>query len=157
MSQYLPLLLSGAQAGGSVLSASSEIQAGGAVAAAARYNAQLALLESQSSEATQRRGGQRYLAQKAANAGASGVRLEGTTLDALLRDAAELEVNAINTRRAGINTARLDRSQARAALSQSKTSSYATLLSGAGSAYGTLAKYGLPAKINLGRAPKPKV
>lgn len=137
----LSALLSGVAIGGP-LSAGFQ-QAGGirqqasAQAAAANANARLAQMEGASQASSIRREGRREIGRQRAIMGASGVRLEGSPLDLIVSNAAEIEREAVQAEVAARNTARLDRAQAKSVERAGKRSSVSAILSGAVGSAGT--------------------
>lgn len=139
-----PSILQGLAIGAPIASglaqASGIRQQGDAQAAALRYNAQLARDEGDAEATRIRRAGRRELGRQRSILGASGVRVEGTPLELLERNAYEIERDAVNAQIAGRNTARLDAAAARGARRAARSSSATAILSG-----------GLQAGIGLGR------
>jgi hypothetical protein len=134
MGDFAPFLFSGAQMGSSVLAAQGQVDSGDAVAAAQHYNAKLAEREGYEQEAATRKAGIRHLARRRMSVAKAGLVNEGTALDAQVSDAYELEKEALFARRAGLETAKLDRMSANSAQSTAKQAATGTLLSGAGQA-----------------------
>ena len=132
MGDFAPFLFSGAQLGSSVLAAQGEQENAAAVASAAKYNAKLAEREGYEAEAAIRKAGVRLLAQRRVAVAKSGIALEGTPLEAMVADAYEIEKRALYARRAGLETAQLDRSAASNATAYGKKAALGTILSGAG-------------------------
>ncbi len=106
---------------------------GEAVARAARWNAQLAENEAKAEEARRRRVSRRLLATQRARIAASGVQIEGSPLELLASNAAELEIEALTARYRGQTTADLERARARTAQRTARKISQAELLGGAAS------------------------
>ena len=132
---------------GSFMEASAAKSQARAAAAAAEYNAVMAEMQGNAEERRRRRYGRRALSsQYVQMAGKSGVTGEaGGWLEALVQNAAEYEVNALNASIAGRNTARLERAQGRSALRTGQMQAGASLLSGAGRVAGmALDLYGTP-------------
>lgn len=134
MGEYAPFIFAGSQLGSSVLAAGSEESQASAAAAAARYNATLAERAGYEEEAAVRKGAVRHLARRRVAVAKSGVAMEGTPLDALVADAYELEKEALYARRAGTETAGLERRSARAVTSAGRQYALGSVLSGAGQA-----------------------
>jgi hypothetical protein len=136
LGDFAPFLFSGAQMGASVLAAEGQVQTGNAAAAAQNYNANLAERQGYEEEAAVRKAGVRQLARRRVSVAKSGLVNEGTALDAQVADAYEIEREALYARRAGLETAKLDRMSANNAKSTSRQYAIGTLLSGAGQAGG---------------------
>lgn len=134
MGEYAPFLFSGAQAGASLLTAQGQEAEAGAAAAAARYNAEQAKRAGYSEEARIRREGVRTVAMRRTDIAKSGLAAEGTSLAALVADAATVERAALEARQAGLDTAKLERSSASAATRTGRQAALGTILSGAGQA-----------------------
>jgi len=124
---------------GSVLSANAALEQSNAVWAAARYNALRAEQQGRAEEARQRHIARRALSSQFVQmAGKSGVIAEeGGWLEALVWNAAEYEVNALNAAIAGRNTARLERARGEAAKEAGKRRYAAEMISGVGKLVGT--------------------
>jgi hypothetical protein len=134
---------------GSIMQASAAKAQARAAAAAAEYNAVLAEMEGNAEERRRRRLGRRALSSQFVQmAGKSGVIAEeGGWLQALVQNAAEYEVNALNASIAGRNTARLNRAHGANALRQGRMQAGASLLAGTGRVAGmALSLYGTPGK-----------
>jgi len=132
---------------GSIMQASAAKAQARAAAAAAEYNAVLAEMEGNAEERRRRRLARRALSSQFVQmAGKSGVIAEeGGWLQALVQNAAEYEVNALNASIAGRNTARLNRAHGANALRQGSMRAGAALLSGTGRVAGmALSLYGTP-------------
>lgn len=130
----LPNLLQGVAVGapiaGGIAQAQGIRQQADAQASASRYNAQLARMEGDAEAARIRRAGRRELARQRLRVSASGVQLEGSPLDLIVANAAQIERDAFDASRAGRNTARLDEAQARSAKRAGRTGAGTALLSG---------------------------
>lgn len=95
-----------------------------------RFNAGLARQSASSEAARIRREGKRALSRSRVEVAASGVQLEGSPLDHLVAQAAEIERQALDQIVAGEQTARLDQSRARSAKRAGKQRSASALLLG---------------------------
>jgi len=119
---------------GTALSAKAAKEDARAVQAAAEYNANIAEMEGDAEEARRRRISRRELSsqfvQMAAKSGVTAE--EGGWLEALVRNAAEYEVDALNVSIATRNTAALERARGQAAKRIGKQRSAAEYLRGAG-------------------------
>lgn len=120
----------GAPVAGGLAQASAIRQQADAQAQASRYNAQLARAEGGAEADRIRRAGRRELGRQRTQLGASGVRVEGSPLDLLVANAAEIERDAVSAMIAARNTAALDEAQAKSAKRAGRTSAGASLLSG---------------------------
>jgi hypothetical protein len=87
------------------------LSAGRAAQGAANYNAQSAMIETQSRENAQRAQAARQLGATRAAIGKSGATSEGTPLLVLAESAANAEIDALNTRQTGQRQASLYRAQ----------------------------------------------
>jgi hypothetical protein len=76
------------------------------------------------------------LARQRASLAKTGVQIEGTPLDQLVRNASELEQNAINARRGLLRSADVEERFGRSALRSGRTQALASLLAGASNVYG---------------------
>jgi len=121
----------GAPIAGGLQQAGALRQQAGASAAASRFNAQLAQMEGGAEASRIRRAGRRELGRQRTLMGASGVRLEGSPLDLLVDNAAEIEREAVQAEIAGRNTARLELANARSTKRAGKTAAGTALLGGA--------------------------
>jgi hypothetical protein len=131
--EAIPLII---MAAGTALQASSQAQAAGAANAAAQENALNLRQQASEEEACVRRMNRVELARQRASLAKTGVRLEGTPLDQLVRNASELEQNAINARRGLLRAADVEQRYGRSALSSGRTQALASLLAGASNMYG---------------------
>jgi hypothetical protein len=104
---------------------------GKAAQASANYNAQSALVESQSRETAQRAQAARQLGAMRAQIGKSGATSEGTPLMVLAESAANAEIDALNTRQTGQRQADLYRAQGTNARRQGYLTAGASLLTSA--------------------------
>ncbi len=117
--------------------AGAVVQAGGAIAQgraaqqSADYNAQSALIESQSRESAQRTQAARQLGTMRAAIGKSGATSEGTPLLVLAESAANAEIDALNTRQSGQRQADLYRAQGANAHRQGNITAGTSLLTAA--------------------------
>jgi hypothetical protein len=102
-----------------------------AVASAAEYNAAIVIQEGAQEAARRRRLARRELSSQRVAFAKAGVRLEGSPLELLAQNAAELELDAVNVEIAARNTANLERTRAKNIKDISRTSQGAALLSGA--------------------------
>ncbi len=131
----LAALLSGVAVGGPLAAGITQAggiqQQAGAEAAAARANARLAQREGAQQASSIRREGRRELGRQRTVAGASGVQLEGSPLDLLVSNAAEIEREAVQAEIAARNTARLDRSRASSIERAGKRQGASAILGGA--------------------------
>ena len=119
---------------GTVLSAQAAKADAKAIQDAAKYNATIAEMEGDAEEARQRHIARRALSSQFVQmAGKSGVIAEeGGWLEALVWNAAEYEVNALNASIAGRNTAALERARGESARRIGKQKSAAAIISGVG-------------------------
>lgn len=119
---------------GTSLSAKAAKADAKAVQAAADYNANISEMEGRAEETRWRHIGRRALSSQFTQmAGKSGVIAEeGGWLEALVANAAEYEVNALNAGIAGRNTAALERARGSAARNVGKQRSAAAWIAGAG-------------------------
>lgn len=122
--------------GASVLAAQGQKQTGLAAEAAQKYNADQAERAGYEEEAAIRKFGTRRLARRRVAVAKSGISMEGTPLEAQVADAYELEKEALYARRAGAETAKLDRMSASNAKKTSQQFATGTLLSGGARAGG---------------------
>jgi hypothetical protein len=124
---------------GSVLSANAALEQSNAIWAASMYNARRAKMAGDSEEMRIRHIARRELSSQFVQmAGKSGVTgEEGGWLEALARNAAEYEVNALNASIAGRNTARLERARGKAAKEAGERRYAAEMISGVGKLVGT--------------------
>ena len=120
----------GAPAASGYLEGQAARQAGASTAAAARYNAELERLRGRERAASIRKQGSAELTRQRVQVASSGLRLEGTPVDFLARNAAEIEKNALNELLAGRNSARLDEARARSAEQAGKQQAGVSLLTG---------------------------
>jgi hypothetical protein len=102
-----------------------------AVADAAEYNAALAIQEGAREAARRRRLARRELASQRVAFARAGVTLEGSPLELLAQNAAELEMDALNVELDARRTANLERMRAKSIRDVSRTARGAALLSGA--------------------------
>lgn len=100
-------------------------------AAAARYNADLAKLQGRENAASIRRQGQQELGRERVILANSGLRMEGTPLSFLARQAGEIEREAANAEIAARQTARLENARAKSLESAGRTQAGTSLLTGA--------------------------
>lgn len=121
----------GAPLAGGYLQAQGLRRQGEAQASAAEYNADLALLEGRTEAARRRRTGSAEVTRERVALANSGLRLEGSPLQFLARQAAEVERDAVNVELAARRTARLDRAQAASARSAARIGAGTSLLTGA--------------------------
>ena len=134
---------------GSIMQASAARSQARAAAAAAEYNAVRAEMEGHAEERRRRRLARRAISSQFTQmAGKTGVIAEeGGWLEALVQNAAEYEVNALNASIAARNTARLDRAHGANAIRQGNMQAGASLLSGINRTAGlALSLYGTPGK-----------
>ena len=131
--QAIPLII---MAAGTALQASGQAQAAGAQNAAAQENASALQMQASEEEARVRRMNRVELSRQRASLAKSGVSLEGTPLDQLVRNASELEQNAINARRGLLRAADVENRSGRSALGTGRTQALASLLAGASNVYG---------------------
>lgn len=101
-----------------------------AIASAARFNAAVALEEASLEATRRRRIARQTLATQRLAFAKAGVRIEGTPLELLAQNAAELERDIVNVRIAGRRTAALDIARARNVRETAKTLKGAALLTG---------------------------
>jgi hypothetical protein len=118
-------------AAGGALGAMGSIAQGKAAQSSANYNAQSALIESQSRESAQRAQAARQLGTMRAAIGKSGATSEGTPLLVLAESAANAEIDALNTRFTGQRQADLYRAQGANARKQGNITAGASLLTAA--------------------------
>lgn len=130
----LPNVLSGVAIGapiaGGIAQGRALEQQAGAQAAASRFNAQQSRQQGAAEAARIRRAGRRELSRQRTLVGASGVRLEGSPLDVIAANAAEIEREATEAEIAGRNTAALDEANARNAKRAGRVGAGTALLSG---------------------------
>jgi len=131
--QALPLIL---MAVGTAFSVSGQQQAASAEAAAAETNANALRDQAATEEGRIRRMNRVEMARQRATLAKSGIAPTGTPLDQLVRNAAELEQNAINARRGLLRSADLETRTGRSALGVGRTRSLAALFAGGSAAYG---------------------
>lgn len=127
----------GLQVGQGVLKAKAARDQAKAIADAAEFNALRAEQQALSEEGRLRRIGRRKLSTQRVKFAKAGVQLEGTPLEFLAQNAAELELDALNARIAGQNTARLERDRAEVALDVGRLGAGAALISGLSGGAGT--------------------
>ena len=132
--QALPMIL---MAVGTAASVAGQSQAASAQAAAAETNANALREQASTEEARIRRMNRVELARQRATLAKSGVAVEGTPLDQLVRNANELEQNAVNARRGLLRSADLEDRGGRNALGTGRTQALASLFAGASNAYGS--------------------
>lgn len=120
----------GAPIAGGLAQGQAARQQADAQAAALRYNAQLARAEGNLEAGRIRRAGRRELGRQRTLLAAGGVLAEGSPLDLLAANAAEVERDAVLAMTAARNTARLDEAQARSAKRAGRSSAGTALLSG---------------------------
>ena len=120
---------------GSALGIMGALSAGKASQGAAEYNAQSALIESQSRENAQRASASRQIGATRAAIGKSGATSEGTPLLVLAESAANAEIDALNTRYTGERQATLYRTQGANARKTSYIQAGTSLLQSAGKFY----------------------
>lgn len=116
---------------GGVLGAVGAASQGKAAQSSANYNAQSALIESQSRETAQRTQAARQLGTMRAAIGKSGATSEGTPLMVLAESAANAEIDALNTRQSGQRQADLYRAQGANARKQGNITAGTSLLTAA--------------------------
>jgi len=127
-------------AGAGVAQASAARAEASAAASAAAFNERQAREEAGEQESAFRRDAARELARQRSNLAKSGVALEGTPLDQLVRNANELEQTAVGIRRGLITEAMLARMTGRNALAQGRRASTGALLGGFAQAGGMIAQ-----------------
>ena len=126
----------GTAVGGAVVKGRAAKAQAEAIADAAEFNALRAEQAGAAEESRVRRLNRRTLSSQRVQFAKAGVRLEGTPLEFLAQNAAELELNALQARIAGANTARLERERAEVALDAGRVSAGAALLEGISGATG---------------------
>lgn len=130
--------LAGAALGGGVLKAKGSLDQAEAAAQAAEFNRAKALQDASAEEARIRREARKELGRRALGAAKAGVLLEGTPLDLLAQTAAEFELEAVNARVAGANTANLERRRAKNLRKQGRSAAISELIGGTTSAVSSL-------------------
>lgn len=111
-----------------------------AVEEAALFNSLLAEQEGATESARLRRRNRRLLSSQRVKFAKAGVRLEGTPMEVLAQNAAELELDAANVSIAARNTSELEQMRASNARRQGKRSARASILGGSARAAGTAFK-----------------
>jgi hypothetical protein len=138
--QFLGLILSVAGTAVSVVNSNQEAENASTLA-----NIEAEELRQQASEeeARVRRMNRVELARQRATLAKSGVALEGTPLDQLVRNANELEQDAVNASRGILRKEAAAVNYGRSALAAGRSQMVASLISGASSAYAGYSNYGL--------------
>lgn len=140
----LPNILSGVAIGapiaGGLQQASGIRQQARAEGAAASFNAKQSREQGAAEAARIRRAGRRELARQRLRVGASGVRLEGSPLELIAANAAEVEREAMNAQIAGANNAALDEARGKNAKRAGRVGAASALLSGGLQAAGTASR-----------------
>lgn len=133
------------QVGGAIVKGKAAKAQAEAIADANEFNALRAEQAGNAESSRVRRLNRRTLSTQRVQFAKAGVRMEGTPLEFLAQNAAELELNALQARIQGQNTARLEREGADVALQAGRTSAGAALLAGLSGAAGTvLSTQGIP-------------
>lgn len=122
--------------GGAVVKGKAAQNQAEAIADAQEFNALQAEQAGNAESSRVRRLNRRILSTQRVQFAKAGVRLEGTPLEFLAQNAAELELNALQAKIAGANTARLNREAADVALEAGRLSAGAALLQGLSGAAG---------------------
>ncbi len=132
----------GTSVAGAVVKGKAARDQADAIADAAEFNAIRAEQAGAAEEGRVRRLNKRTLSTQRVQFAKAGVRMEGTPLEFLAQNAAELELNAMQARIAGANTSRLERERADVALDAGRTSAGAALLQGLSGAVGSVISTG---------------
>lgn len=135
----------GAGALGSIMQSKAAIAAGEDQSKASQLNAfELEDFGINESERIRREGRRALASQQLAYAKA-GVTLDGSPLELLAQNAAEIEVEALNARRRAFRAASLQRAEGESAFKAAKTKAAATLIGGLGGAVGSgVSVFGTP-------------
>ena len=126
------------QVGGAIVKGKAAKAQAEAIADANEFNALRAEQAGSAEESRQRRMNRRTLSTQRVQFAKAGVRMEGTPLEFLAQNAAEFELNALQARIQGQNTALLERKAADVALDVGRVSAGAALLQGLSGAAGTV-------------------
>lgn len=130
LEDILPGIAIGGSIGGGILESEGIKRRAEAVDEAAKFNAALERREGAERERRIRRGGRQEIGRQVAIVGASGVRLEGSPLQLIAANAAEIERQALEERLAGQQRAGVSLMRGKTAKSEARRASAAALLRG---------------------------
>lgn len=130
MGQTLAAVAAVGQVVGGVFGARGALEQGEAESAAAKSRRDALLRHGREEEMRLRRSGRRALAAQRLSYAKAGVRLEGSPLDLLTQNAAELEAEAVDARTRSFQAAGLEDARAKEAKRQARLQAYASLLGG---------------------------